>query len=123
MEKVCRKKAQQSTTSPVKVIDVQKVNSIANGVTSVPKLGVVIAVNDTKVTAKLDTARAANFLFLQEWQRLGKPQRCKTLRKFQSASNHELPARESLKLLLATVIVQLTLSYSYPYWEEMLLKR
>ena len=30
LEKVCRKKTQQSTTSPVKAIDVQEVNSIAN---------------------------------------------------------------------------------------------
>ena len=82
LEKVCRKKTQQSTTSPVKAIDVQEVNSIANGVTSVPKLEVVIAVNDTKVTVELDTATAANFLSLQEWQHLGKPLLCKTLCKF-----------------------------------------
>ena len=94
---VCRKKTQQSTTSPVKAIDVQEVNSIANGVTSVPKLEVVIAVNDTKVTVELDTATAANFLSLQEWQRLGKPQLCKTLCKFQSASKHELPVRGSFE--------------------------
>ena len=60
--KICRKKAQQST-SPVKAIDVQEVNSTANGVTFVPKLEVVIAVNDTKVTVELNTATAANFFF------------------------------------------------------------
>ena len=97
LEKVCRKKTQQSTASPVKAIDSQEVNSIANGVTSVPKLEVVIAVNDTKVTVELDTATAANFLSLQEWQRLGKPQLCKTLCKFQSASKHELPLRGSFE--------------------------
>ena len=99
LEKVCRKKTQQSTTSPVKAIDVQEVNSIANGVTSVPKFEVVIAVNDTKVTVELDTATAANFLSLQEWQRLGKPQLCKTLCKFQSASKHELPVRGSFEAI------------------------
>ena len=69
LEKVCRKKAQQSTTSSVKAIHVQEVHSLANGVTSVPKLEVVIIVNDTKVTVELATA--ANFLSFQEWQRLG----------------------------------------------------
>ena len=88
LQKVCRKKTQQFTTSPVMAIDVQEVNSIANGVTSVPKLEVVIAENDTKVTVELDTATAANFLSLQEWQRLGKPQLCKPQCKFQSASKH-----------------------------------
>ena len=67
LEKVCRKKTQQSTTSLVKAINVPEVNSIANGVTSVPKLEVVIVVNDTKVTVELDTATAANFDSLQEW--------------------------------------------------------
>ena len=75
----------------------QEVNSIANGVTSVPKLKVVIAVNDTKVSVELDTATTASFLSLQEWQRLGKPQLCKTLCKFQSASKHELPVRVSFE--------------------------
>ena len=97
LQKVCRKKAQQSTTSPVKAIDVQEVNSIANRVTSVPKLEVVIAVNDTKVTAELDSATTANFLSLQEWQRLGKPQLCKPQCKFQSASKHQLPVRRSFE--------------------------
>ena len=99
LEKVCRKKTQQSTTSPVKAIDIQEVNSIANGVTSVPKLEVVIAVNDTKVTVELDTATAANFLSLQGWQHLGKPQLCKTLCKFQSASKHDLPVRGSFEAI------------------------
>ena len=90
-------KVQQSTTIPVKVIDVQEVNSIALGVTSVPKLDVVIAVNYTKVAVKLETATAANFLSLQEWQRLGKPQLCKTPCEFQSASKHELPVHGSFE--------------------------
>ena len=76
LKKVCHKKTQQFTTSPVKAIDVQEVNSIANGVTSVPKLEVVIAVNATKMTVELDTSTTANFLSLHEWQRLGKLQLC-----------------------------------------------
>ena len=75
-------------------MDVQEVNSIANGVTSVPNL----EVNDTKVTVELDTATEASFLSLQEWQHLGKPQLCKTLCKFQSASKHELPVRGSFEV-------------------------
>ena len=64
LEYVCRKKMQQSSTSPVKVIDVQEVNFIANGVTAVPKLlEVIIEVNDIEVTVELDTATAANFLY------------------------------------------------------------
>ena len=97
LEKVCRKKTQQCTTSPVKTINVQEVNSIVYGITSVPKLEVVIAVNDTKVTVELYTATAANLFSLQEWQRLGKPQLCKTLYKFQSASKHELPVHGSFE--------------------------
>ena len=62
VEKVCRKKAQQCTTSLGKTIDVQEVNFIANKVTSFPLLEVVIATNDTKVTVKIDTATASNFL-------------------------------------------------------------
>ena len=72
LEKVCCEKTQKSTTSPVKAIDEQEVNSIANGVTSVLKVEVFIAINDTKVTIELNTATAADFLSLQEWQRLGK---------------------------------------------------
>ena len=63
----------------------------------VPKLEVVIAVNDTKVTVELDTATAANFLSLQKWQRLEKPQLSKTLCKFQSASKHAVPVRGSFE--------------------------
>ena len=67
------------------------------GVTSVPTLEIVTAVNDTKVTVELNTATAANFLSLQEWQRLEKPQLCKTLCKFQTASKRELPVRGSFE--------------------------
>ena len=84
----------------MKAIHVQEVHSIANGVTSVPKLEIVIVVNDTEVTVELDTATTAKFLSLQEWQRLGKPQLCKTLlRKFQSASKHKLPVRGSFEAI------------------------
>ena len=41
------------------------------------------------MTVELDTATAANFLSLQEWQRLGKPQLCK--------SKHDLPVRGSFE--------------------------
>ena len=63
----------------------------------VPKLEVVIKVHDTKVTMELDTATVANFLSLQEWQRLRKPQLCETLCKFLSASKYELPVRRSFE--------------------------
>ena len=66
LEKVCRKKAKQSSTSPVKAINGYEVNSNASGVILVPKLEVVIEVKNAKVTVKLDTVTAANFLFLQE---------------------------------------------------------
>ena len=49
------------------------------------------------MTVELDAATAANFFSLQEWQRLGKPQLCKTLYKFQSASKHELLVRRSFE--------------------------
>ena len=67
----------------------------------VPKFEVVIAVNDTKVTVEFNTATAANFLSLQEWHRLGKPQLCKTLCKIQSASKHELPVRGSFEATIS----------------------
>ena len=65
LEKVCRKKAHQSKSS-VKSIRLLEVNSILDRCTSVPKLEVGIAVNDTNAAVELGTASAGNFLFLQD---------------------------------------------------------
>lgn len=98
LEKVCRKKAQRATgTRSVKAIDAEQVNSITNGVTSVPKLEIDIMLNNTKVTVELDTATAGNFLSFQEWERLGKPKLCDARCKYLSASKHFLPVRGSFE--------------------------
>ena len=99
-------------TSPVKAIDEQEINSIAYGIISFPKLQVVIAVKDTKVAVELDIVTAA--ISLQEWQRLGKPHICKTLCKFQSASELKSPVSVSFEgFTVVPVIVQLTLFLSW----------
>ena len=101
LEKVCRKKAQHSKSS-VKSIRLLEVNSIPDRCTSVPKLEVAIAVNDTNVAVELDTAAADNFLSLQDWERLGRPSLSEVKCKFQSASKHILSVRGSFQAITSS---------------------
>jgi len=66
---------------------------VTDGDATVPKLEVAVSINDTKVMVELDTATAGNFLSLQDWERLGKPELSEVQTKYQSASKHVLLIR------------------------------
>jgi len=105
LEKICRKKSQQSTRKFGEVF------SVTDGDATVPKLKVAVSINDAKVLVKLDTATAKNFLSLQDWERLGKPELSEVQTKYQSASKHVCLSEEDSKLLQAVVSMKYILNF------------
>ena len=96
-ESTCRKKARQRSTSLVRHIDaaLEILNAIEDDKTSSLKLNVSLKIGSHHISFKLDAAVKGNFISVDNRKLLGKPCLHEPTLKFQSASLHNMPIKES----------------------------
>jgi len=93
LEAVCLTK-QKSSTKNVTKRSIRKIydcNAMDTDQDSMPKLEVPIQIQGKTCVLELDTATPGNFISRDYWKELGSPALDKPTRRYESASNHEVP--------------------------------
>jgi hypothetical protein len=93
LEIACRKK-QESKNEASKNETMKKINvskTVDANQESCPKLEVSIKIDGKTCLMELDTATTGNFISKECWEDLGRPELDKPVKRYESASNHEVP--------------------------------